>query len=178
MSKKRGIVYCTYCGAENKKKNINCLKCKKKLLAKDNLVLDHIKKKTVDKAKDDLLSSFLSFIKSHLYGTILTISVVVSAATIAVINMSTNYEVVTEKPRYAMVCRPKKFERKYSFVYETEEECLHEGNNDFFYVSDNINPDIFTYGCEAKKDECGTTWYIVTFNTWDDEKQIAIPNYY
>ncbi len=161
MSKKRGIVYCTYCGAENPKKSINCSKCNKKLLAKDNL-----------------LSTFLNFIKSHLYGSILTFSVVISATTIAVVNMTTNYEIVTERPEYSMACTPKKFDRKYSFVYATEEECIHNGNNDFFYITDNINPEVFTYGCETKKDECGTTWYIVTFNTWDDETQTAIPNYY
>lgn len=178
MSKKRGIVYCTYCGTENKKTEIKCCKCNKELLAKDNLAVDHLKKKAIGKVQDDLLSGFLSFIKSHLYGTVLTFSVIISATIIAIVNMSNSYEIVTEKPEYAMVCTPKKFDRNYSFVYQTEDECMHKGNNDFLYVTDNINPEIFTYSCEAKKDECGTTWYIVVFNTWDNETQTAIPNYY
>lgn len=73
-------------------------------------------------------------------------------------------------------CTPKKFKNKYSYVYETNEECMNKGNDAFLYIADNVNSEIFTYGCEEIVDECGKTWYGVYFNTWENND--AKKNYY
>lgn len=65
-------------------------------------------------------------------------------------------------------CRAKKFDKKYSYVYKTEEECKKGGNKAFLDVSDNINPDVFVYACRKITDECGTEWYGVYFYVYND----------
>lgn len=64
-------------------------------------------------------------------------------------------------------CRAKKFDKKYSYVYKTEEECKKGGNKAFIDVSDNINHDVFVYACRKITDECGTDWYGVYFYVYN-----------
>lgn len=68
-------------------------------------------------------------------------------------------------------CTPKKFSQKYSYVYNTFEQCKKEGNNAFFYILDNVDNRVFSYNCSAIKDECGSTWYGVYFYIWENDKE-------
>lgn len=65
-------------------------------------------------------------------------------------------------------CTSKKFDKKYSYVYDTKEVCVKEGNNAFNNISDNVDSDVFAYSCKEILDECGKTWYGVIFYKWSE----------
>ena len=75
-------------------------------------------------------------------------------------------------------CTPKKFNKKYTYVYKTKEECDKNGINDYYYLYDNeIIKELYYYGCDKIVDECGDTYYGVHFVIWtgpgnDDYKTI------
>ncbi len=83
--------------------------------------------------------------------------------------------VTSEKPTN---CTPKKFKNTYSYVYETKDKCINEGGNAFITVRDNIDSTIFSFGCEAIADECGTKWYGQYFNTKNESTGEIIRKYY
>lgn len=66
-------------------------------------------------------------------------------------------------------CESKKFSKKYSYVYETKDVCVKEGNLAFFEISDNVDTDVFSYGCEEVVDDCGQKWFGVIFYKWSEE---------
>ena len=75
-------------------------------------------------------------------------------------------------------CRAKKFSKKYTYVYNTKEECLDKapGNFEDLYSRDVIK-DLSLYGCDEILDECGNKYYGVHFLIWtgpgnDDYKTI------
>lgn len=74
-------------------------------------------------------------------------------------------------------CVSKKFKKKYTYAYKTKEECKKQGNYDFNTITDTVDDTIFSYGCEAIKDDCGDTWYGVIFYKWSEEKG-EYPYYY
>jgi len=83
----------------------------------------------------------------------------------------------TTKPQEP-TCTPKKFDNKYSYVYTTKEECISKGNDAFMNVYENVDSSIFTYGCQAITDDCGTTWYGVYFNRWSSEGGDSVDKVY
>lgn len=95
-------IYCVFCGTENSVKDKRCKKCYRKLNPKERPIFDYIKSKVSDKysgdLKDNVTSIIINFIKSHLYGTIFTCSVIISAVSIVVNANVNNYEKVKEKP--------------------------------------------------------------------------------
>lgn len=88
-------------------------------------------------------------------------------------NTTENKEVSNEKS-----CTPKKFSPKNSYVYETMDICKAHGNTDFLDVSDNINSNIFAYGCKEIKDDCGDTWYGVIFYEYDHSLNTEVEKTY
>lgn len=74
-------------------------------------------------------------------------------------------------------CTPKKFAKKYSYVYESKDICMSNGNKDFNTVSDNIDNEIFAYDCLEIVDDCGTKWYGVVFYKYSLERG-EYPVYY
>lgn len=88
----------------------------------------------------------------------------------------TETEIETEvKP--PLTCT-KVFEKTYTYAYETKEQCIEKGSKDAQIVSETIDPNITSYGCEAIKDECGQLWYGVYFNTKDPETNETIRKNY
>lgn len=85
-------------------------------------------------------------------------------------NENTEKESTTTKAT-TKFCTSKKFNQKYSYVYTTFEECKKEGNNAFFYITDNVDKRVFSYNCSAITDECGTNWYGVYFYIWENDKE-------
>ena len=65
-------------------------------------------------------------------------------------------------------CTSKKFDKKYSYVYDAKEVCVKEGNNAFNNISDNVDSAVFAYSCKEILDECGKTWYGVIFYKWSE----------
>lgn len=81
-----------------------------------------------------------------------------------------NTEPVEEKNNTEVKkCESKKFSQKYSYAYETKDVCVKEGNLAFFEISDNVDSDVFSYGCEEIVDDCGQKWYGVIFYKWSEE---------
>lgn len=96
--------YCVYCGEANKAKDEKCSKCRKTLNPKEHLfkdyIFNHIKDDLKGKVQDNIFSLITNFVKSHLYGTIMTVAVI-STVTVGVVNVVNNnsaIEKVTSKP--------------------------------------------------------------------------------
>ena len=99
--KETEIQYCTSCGAANKKSAVICVECKKKIILRHRPVVDFLKKRVRGKATGEITEKLFDIIKNflfnHLYGIVLTVSVV-STATVAVITSTPYIEEVTEQP--------------------------------------------------------------------------------
>ncbi len=104
IKEKDNIIYCVYCGQENKVELKKCSKCEKELNPKNRPFRDYIQKKVEDKlggkVQDGMIALISGFIKTHLYGTILTCSIIISALSFVanVINNSNEFEEVKERP--------------------------------------------------------------------------------
>lgn len=69
-----------------------------------------------------------------------------------------------EKP----TCVSKKFNEKYKYVYEDEKTCHKEGESTaFFDITDNVDDRVFTINCDKIVDDCGKTWWGVSYNIYD-----------
>lgn len=98
----KNIIYCIHCGTKNKIEETKCTKCHKKLNPKDRPLLEYLKSKIKDDLKgnieDNIFSVIKNYIKSNLYGFILTCSVIASATSLIVNSVNNNYiEKVEEK---------------------------------------------------------------------------------
>ena len=73
----------------------------------------------------------------------------------------------TTKVTTTTSCRAKKFSKKYTYVYNTKEECLDKAPGIFedLYAHDVIK-DLSLYGCDEIVDECGNKYYGVHFVIW------------
>ncbi len=82
------IHYCTSCGAANKKSAVFCEECKKKIIVRHRPVVDFLKKRVKGKAAGEVTEKLFDLIKDflfkHLYGMVLTVSVVATAVTAVV----------------------------------------------------------------------------------------------
>lgn len=67
-------------------------------------------------------------------------------------------------------CIAKKFTNKYTYVYDSMDECKKNGNDAFNELIDNGEQDVFAYGCEEIVDDCGTKWYGVIFHKWSEDQ--------
>ena len=75
-----------------------------------------------------------------------------------------------EEIKSQKTCTPKKFQEKYKYFYATEAECHKEGESTaFFDITDNVDNRVFTINCDKIVDDCGTTWYGVSYNIYDPE---------
>lgn len=95
-------VYCVFCGTKNNFDQVRCTKCHKKLNPKERPLLDYLKSKISDKymsdVEDTIYSILIHYIKSHLYGVVVTCSIVVSAFSVVVNADFNRLEKVDEKP--------------------------------------------------------------------------------
>ena len=97
-------IFCVYCGTENSLVLKKCSKCGKELDPKNRPFRDYLKEKVEDKLKgdvqDEMLTIMINFIKTHLYGSILTCSIIITAISVVtnVVNNSNEFEEVTERP--------------------------------------------------------------------------------
>lgn len=89
------IQYCTSCGAANKKSATECVSCGKKIKLRHRPFMDflkrHIKSKLIDKTTDSIYSYIKNFLLSHLYGAVLSITVVSTVAAVVYANRSPSY---------------------------------------------------------------------------------------
>lgn len=101
---KKSDIYCVYCGTGNILEDKKCKKCKKQLDPKNRPFRDYMVDKLKDKVEgdiqDNIISLIVEFIKSHLYGIVLTCSIVftVTAGISGGLKSSNELEVVDTKP--------------------------------------------------------------------------------
>lgn len=102
MSKNK--IYCVYCGAENVIEDKKCRKCKKQLDPKNTPFKDYLIDKVKDKVSGDIQENIfnliINYIKSHLYGFVLTCSIVFAVASgiVSLSNKPVSYELLNERP--------------------------------------------------------------------------------
>lgn len=77
------IQYCSVCGSVNKKSAVICIECENKIKTKHlpfrDFLIRHLKSDVKDTVSTSLFSLIRKSIISHLYGTILTVSVIATA---------------------------------------------------------------------------------------------------
>lgn len=87
------IRYCTSCGAANKKNAIECEECSNKVVEKHSpfatFLMKRIKSEVLDGGKEKLFGIIKNFLLQHLYGVVLTITMVATGTTL--ITNSTPY---------------------------------------------------------------------------------------
>lgn len=90
--------YCTSCGAINKKSAVFCAECEEKIVVRHRPFIDFLKKHIKDSAEgattERVYTLIRKFILEHLYGTVLTVSVV-ATATVAVATATPHIKEVT-----------------------------------------------------------------------------------
>lgn len=83
-TKKRSIRYCVFCGSENDAEQKTCAACGKELYPQENLLEEYLRKEAEEQIKgkivDTVFDKLKKFLLSHLYGIVLTVSVVFTAA--------------------------------------------------------------------------------------------------
>lgn len=96
-------IYCNFCGTNNKITSEKCIKCGKSLDQEDHpwreYLYDHIKDDLKGNVTDNIFSLITNFVKSHLYGVIISLTILVTATTgvVKVVNNSYIKEVKENK---------------------------------------------------------------------------------
>ena len=130
----KNVKYCTYCGTKCTDEMAICPNCQKYLDPKENLFVEYLISKTKDKYKGDLedsiIDAIINFIKSHLYGVILTISIV-SVAFTGVVSGDGYIKRVTKEPGSEIIeVKPH---------YSNDQKDIIEVVDDYFYYARNID---------------------------------------
>ncbi len=77
------IKYCTHCGSANKASAVICCECERKIINSYRPFYDFLKKHTKDdisgKITDTLFSCLKRFLMSHIYGALLSVTIVAAA---------------------------------------------------------------------------------------------------
>lgn len=107
-----GIYYCTRCGASNKKSAVECSECEKKIISKYRPFYDflkkHSKEETTDATVDTAFALIRRFLLSHVYGFVLTVSII-AAGVVTVLGMDLHIDrVSTDANIKIQVQAPKK----------------------------------------------------------------------
>ena len=94
-------MYCIHCGSENKKNKI-CRVCNRPVKEIDIKILEYIKGKVSGDVIDSVTDTIISFIKHHIYGIVLTISIIVSVSSNVIIrnNSIDSSSLTNERPEY------------------------------------------------------------------------------
>ena len=102
------IYYCTHCGAANKKSAVECVECEKKIISKYRPFYDFLKNHTKEEGKDTAVNTVLGiiyrFLISHIYGIVLTVSIV-AAGVVTVQGFNSHIKDVSEAPKENIVAK-------------------------------------------------------------------------
>lgn len=99
MDKKDEVIYCVECGAKNAPDIEKCTKCHKNPDPKDHAWKDYWKEKFEGKIEDNAFNLIKEFIKKHLYGVLMTCSVVFTGVSLALnVTPSSKIKEVDSKP--------------------------------------------------------------------------------
>ena len=130
--------YCIYCGTEHAAEDLVCRRCARELDPKENLLKDYLISKTKDKFKgtieDNLYELIKKYLLSHLYGVVVSVSVVFLATTsvfaggisetpVYVEEHHGNQEVVDQPVQNNMTSEEKAlrdFVKDYTFIFDSD----------------------------------------------------------
>lgn len=88
-------IYCSFCGQENKIEDLTCRKCHRFLERGDHPLIDYMENKIKGKFDGEVQNTFFSilknYIKSHLYGFIMTCSIFASATAMIVTGITNDH---------------------------------------------------------------------------------------
>ena len=133
MSDNKSVKYCIYCGTECDNGVAVCPSCNKSFTERENLFIEFLIDKTKDKYKGDLEDSIveiiINFIKSHLYGVVLTISIVGVVVT-SVVSNDSYIQKVTKLPSNEVV---------EMHNYTSDQNEIKKVVDDYFYYARNID---------------------------------------
>lgn len=182
MAKKSTKIYCVYCGVENVVTDKKCCKCKKELNPKNRPFRDYLKSKIKEKfagdLKDNMFSVITNFIKSHLYGSVLTCSVVISAVAVVVnvISNGNNFEKVDVRPD---IIREVEYAGSGLDAEELMEVYLKALDENDVYTSrslelKNFYPEIYESlkGAVSVRTELGTTTAVSSSELFDNREYV------
>lgn len=93
------VQYCNHCGGANKKSAVQCAECEKKIHTEYRPFYDFLKKHTKEELTDAVTDTIFSYIKnfllSHIYGTVLSVTIVATTMS-AVYGAAPHIEKITE----------------------------------------------------------------------------------
>ena len=98
------ICFCIFCGTQNPASGTYCQSCGKELHPKEHLTLDYLKKEAKsqirDKITDSILEKIRKWLLSHLFGILLSVSVIFAAgsAFLPVSSIPRQAEIISEAP--------------------------------------------------------------------------------
>ena len=100
MKKNDKTIYCIECGTKNEASDEKCTKCHKKLYPKDHALKDYVWGKFTGGVQDEFFKAFIRFLKKHLYGILMSCSVIFTGVAIVAnaIAADGHIEKVTERP--------------------------------------------------------------------------------
>jgi hypothetical protein len=118
------IYYCTHCGAANKKSAVECCECEKKITSKYRPFYDFLKKHTKEEtsgvAVDTVFGIVRRFLLSHIYGILLSVTIVVAGVSMVYGSVS-HIKEVTKAP-VANVSTTNAAEEKPKITFEVSED--------------------------------------------------------
>lgn len=104
---RRKICFCTSCGKQNHSRYKKCKHCKKDLHQKNHLLrdymVDNIKDDLKGKVTDKLYSIIKNYLLSHIYGSILVATVVITSASVIFNNVTNKVEIQKIETRPVVV---------------------------------------------------------------------------
>ncbi len=97
------VRYCIHCGAPLLEGQTVCPSCNKKVEEKENLFVDYLIKHTKDKFKEDsedkVYEVIINFLKSHLYGSLVTVTLITTVVTgVAKLASRENIQQMNQRP--------------------------------------------------------------------------------
>lgn len=99
MKKTDDIIYCVECGSKNDINNKKCTNCHKTVDPKDHAWHDYWKEKVGGKIGDNTFKLIKKYIERHLYGVLMTCSVLFTGVSLALnVDQSAPVKEVTRKP--------------------------------------------------------------------------------
>lgn len=99
MDKKDEVIYCVECGEKNAPDTEKCTKCHKNPDPKDHAWKDYWKEKVGGKIEDNAFDLIKKYIEKHLYGVLMTCSVVFTGVSLALnVTPSNKIKEVDSKP--------------------------------------------------------------------------------
>lgn len=72
------------------------------------------------------------------------------------------------------ICNPLEFEKDYSYVFYTKDDCEANGMDAVNNMIDSVNDEVYYYSCDKIVDDCDNTYYGISFIYEKDGKELKL----